>query len=329
MKSDFSIITIGLSPAWDVVCYGEGLEWGQHKLVTSASPIPAGKAMNISRALAWMGEQSIAAGLWGQDDYQQLLKPLRQWFDRLTIPSRVEGFKGRIKVKMTPAIGRTRLNITIVDAAKRREMHLRNKSELASKRTLRQLKADLMKTVGKNSICVFAGLMPEDSLLKDVIGIIKDCSNRGAKIALDTFGDALREIVDNWHIWLIKPNVAELRQLLDKQVSNTPVSLAKAASGLLDKVEIVLISRGPKGAVVVTGQGAWQARVIDSGKDKIGGSCGDYLLAGFLKSLKNGAGDGFALATAIRVATAKAWGWTENKTWQKVQRKIKVEISGI
>ncbi len=316
MKSDFSIITIGLSPAWDVTCIGQNLVWGQHKLVSSSTPHPAGKAMNISRALAWMGEQSIAAGLWGQDDYQQLLKSLRQ-------------FKGRIKVKMTPAIGRTRLNITVVDVAKRREMHLRNKSELASKGTLRQLKADLMKTVGKNSICVFAGLMPEDSLLKDVIGIIRMCSNRGAKIALDTFSDALREIVDTGLIWLIKPNVAELRQLLDKQVSNTPLSLAKAASGLLDRVEIVLISRGPKGAVVVTRQGAWQGQAVGQKRVLSTVGCGDYLLAGFLKSLKNVAGDGFALATAIRVATAKAWGWTENKTWQKVQRKIKVEISGI
>jgi 1-phosphofructokinase family hexose kinase len=327
--NDYSIITIGLSPAWDVTCVGQNLVWGQHKLVSSSTPQPAGKAMNISRALAWMGEQSIAAGLWGQDDYQQLLKSLLQWFDRLTIPSRVEGFKGRIKVKMTPAIGKTRLNITIVDAAKRREMHLRNKSELASKGTLRRLKADLMKTVGKNSICVFAGLMPEDSLLKDVIGIIKDCSNQGAKIALDTFGDALREIVDTGHIWLIKPNVAELRQLLDRQVSNMPLSLAKAASELLDKVKIVLISRGPKGAVVVTRQGTWQGQAVGRKRVLSTVGCGDYLLAGFLKSLKNGAGDGFALATAIRVATAKAWGWTENKTWQKVQRKIKVEISGI
>jgi len=319
MKSDFSIITVGFSPAWDVVCYGEGLEWGQHKLVTSASPIPAGKAMNISRALAWMGEQSIAAGLWGKEDYQQLIKALRPW-------------KELIKVKVTSVIGRTRLNITIVDVAKRREMHLRNKSDLASKSTLRQLKADLQMIVNRNTICVFAGLMPEDSLLKDVIGIIKDCSNRGAKVALDTSGDVLRQILNKASVWLIKPNVAELCEMLGERIKDSSVSLAKAARGLLDKVEIILISRGPKGAVVVTGQGAWQARAVDSGKDKIGGStvgCGDYLLAGFLKSLKNGAGDGFALATAIRVATAKAWGWTEDKTWQKVQRKIKVEISGI
>jgi fructose-1-phosphate kinase PfkB-like protein len=108
-----------------------------------------------------------------------------------------------------------------------------------------------------------------------------------------------------------------------------PLSLAKAASELLDKVKIVLISRGPKGAVVVTRQGTWQGQAVGRKRVLSTVGCGDYLLAGFLKSLKNGAGDGFALATAIRVATAKAWGWTENKTWQKVQRKIKVEISGI
>jgi fructose-1-phosphate kinase PfkB-like protein len=60
-----TIITIGLSPAWDRTIEVAGIEWGEHKIVSSQKIIPAGKALNINRSLAQMGIKSIAAGLWG------------------------------------------------------------------------------------------------------------------------------------------------------------------------------------------------------------------------------------------------------------------------
>ena len=49
------IITVGICPCWDITCYVDGVEWGDHKKITSQTFVPAGKALNISRALAWMG----------------------------------------------------------------------------------------------------------------------------------------------------------------------------------------------------------------------------------------------------------------------------------
>jgi len=125
-----SIITVGLCPSWDTVCRFDGIEWGEHKTVSSSDSQPAGKALNISRALAWMGEKNIAAGLWGRDDFQQMTKAMRP-------------LGGLVKVKMTAAEGGTRRNVTVVDTLNNREMHLRNRSELASKKALRKLEADL------------------------------------------------------------------------------------------------------------------------------------------------------------------------------------------
>ena len=323
MKSDFSIITVGLCPAWDVTCYGERLDWGQHKIVTSTSPRPAGKAMNISRALAWMGEKSVAAGLWGREDYQQMLKAMQPACPECSAGRPLRKF---IKVRMTAAEGGTRQNITVVDIVKHREMHLRHKSELVSKKALRKLKADLEKIVGENSICVFAGLMPEGELVGDIVRIIKDFANCGAKIVVDTSGEALKQIVDAEVVWLIKPNVEELCELVGRKVRDEPVSLAKAGRRLLDKVEIILISRGRKGAITVTRKGAWQGRCV--GREKVLSTvgCGDYLLAGFLKGLKDESNVGAALQNAIRAATAKAWGWSGKRKWPQVLKKIKVEF---
>jgi len=313
MRVSGKIVTIGLCPSWDTTCRFDGIDWGQHKTVSSAGSRPAGKALNISQALAWMGEENIAAGLWGRDDYQQMLKAMRS-------------LGGMVKVKMTAVDGGTRRNITIVDTVNDREMHLRNRSELTSKKALRKLEADLGVIVHKGSVCVFAGMMPEDEFVGDVVRIIKLCRERSAKIVVDTYGNALKRILETSAAWLIKPNVEELRELLGEQVIDSPEGLVRAGRKLLDKVEIVVISRGRKGGVVVTKKGAWQGRCIGSGRVLSTVGCGDYLLGGFLKGLKDKSDAGSALGTAIKVATAKAWGWTDKMSWLDVQSKIKVQV---
>jgi len=322
MSTSSKIVTIGLCPCWDMVCRLEGVDWGQHKVISSASSRPAGKALNISRALAWMGTKSTAAGLWGREDFAQMLRAMRP-------------LKGSVKVKMTAVDGSTRRNITVVDTVNNREMHLRAVSRLASRKALRKLKADLQATVNGNSVCVFAGSMPEKRFWDDVVRIMNCCRRCGARIALDTSGDALREIVNSGpanpscRIWLIKPNVEELCELLGEQIEDRPAGLAKAGRKLLDKVEIILISRGKKGSVVVTKKGAWQGRCVGRSRVLSTVGCGDFMLAGFLKGLKDKSDVGFALKTAIKVATARAWGWTEGKSWSRALREIKVAVERV
>lgn len=316
MRVNSKIVTVGLCPSWDTVCRFEGIEWGEHKTVSSASSQPAGKALNISRALAWMRERSIAAGLWGRDDFEQMLKAMR-------------GLKKFVKVKMTAVEGGTRRNITVVDTVNDREMHLRNRSELASRKALRKLEADLRTIVHKGGVCVFAGMMPEDEFVGDVVRIIKSCRRRDAGIVVDTYGEALKRILEAGGVWLIKPNVEELRELLGEQVTDSPAGLVKAGRKLLDKVEVVLISRGRKGALAVTKKGAWRSRCLGRGRVLSTVGCGDFLLASFLKGLKDKSGADAALGTAIKVATARAWGWTEVKSWSRVLREIKVTVERV
>lgn len=316
MTQEYLIVTVGLSPAWDIICRGRGLDWGVHEYIDEQTIRPAGKALNVSKALAWMGQKNIAAGLWGRNDYKQML-------------SAVQSLWPLIKVKMTPALGSTRQNVTVLDTANSRDMHLRKRSKLASRAVLKRLKIDLQAMVDNKSFCVFAGAMPVDELLDDIIRIVIGCHRQGARIVLDTSGAALRKIVNTGKVWLIKPNVSELRELLGGHVRDNPASLAKAGRKLLDKVEIVLISRGIEGAIVISRDGAWQGRCIARRKTLSTVGCGDYLLAGFIKGLKDNFDVDSALQTAIKVATARAWGWIESKSWPQAQRQIKVETKGL
>ncbi|MEA3225589.1 MAG: PfkB family carbohydrate kinase [Planctomycetota bacterium] len=316
MRRRSSIITIGLSPAWDITCCGRNLDWDLHQYIDEQTVRPAGKALNVSKALAWMGHKNIAAGFWGSDDYQQMVTAVRRRWPSITL-------------KMTTVPGGTRRNVTVVDTATGRDMHLRNASRLASAKTTRKLRADLDSIVRRGSICVFAGKMPEGKLLDDVVRLVEFCRDRRARIVLDTSGDALMQIVNTGAAWLIKPNVEELRELLGEPIKDGPVSLARAGRKLLDKVEIVLISRGVKGSVVVTKDGDWQARCLSRKPVLSTVGCGDYLLASFLNALEDKCNVPSALKTATKVATAKAWNWTETKTWPKTKQQLQIKSSPV
>ena len=312
------IITVGLSPAWDVSYRGGGVDWERHAQVESRTARPAGKALNVSRALGWMGHKSIAAGLWGADDYEQMRRAMHEAGEL-------------VQVRMTVVAGQTRQNITVVDTARWREMHLRCRSELATGPSLRKLKADLARLVREGDVCVFAGAMPEGELLEPTIDVVGTCRRRGARIVVDTHGAALKRLVQQVRPWLISPNVEELGELLTTPVKDTASGLARAARQLLDHVENVLVSRGKKGAVLVTQEGVWSGRAVNLGKVIETVGCGDFLLAGFLAGLGSQAAwakahPTSALTAGLKAATAHAYGWTGEMSWATARRKIKVEI---
>ena len=309
MKLKGRIITIGLAPAWDVSCRGRDLEWGRHLTLDEQVVRPAGKALNVSSALAWMGCESIAAGLWGRDDYDAMR-------------SAVAAQGGLVQVAMTVVAGGTRRNITVVDTSHRREMHLRQKSLLAGSSSLACLRTALKKQVRADDVCVFAGAMPAGDLLEPVVALVETCRRQGARVVVDSHGPVLARLVDAELPWLIAPNVEELAQLLGSPLQDTPSKLVAAAGALVARVPVILISRGRKGAILATSRGAWTGRTTTRGRVLETVGCGDYLLAGFLAGYGRANNPRTALATALKVATARAFGRAEGKTWAAARRAI-------
>jgi len=317
MAGKGKMVTVGVSHCWDIMCRGEDLVWDSHEQRVEQSIQPAGKAINISRTLAWIGRSSTIAGLWGADDHRQMLRSL----------SPLSRF---VKVKCTVVPGRTRQNITIIDTAKCREIHLRFPSELISKRTLKLLHRDLNKIVTRNSYCIWAGSMGSDQYHPEILGMLEACLDLKAKLVVDTSGSILEQIVSNGNIWVMKPNVSELHSLLGEKIADRPVSLANAGKQLLSKVRNVLISRADKGAILVTKDAVFKARCLNRHRKiycTVG--CGDALLAGFLHGLVSGSSKRLALRTALQVATAKAWNLTDSLTWNQVRKTIKVDVQSV
>jgi len=305
------IITVGISPAWDVKCLCESLGWGAHINIEEKTTIPAGKALNVSKALAWMNTENIAAGLWGKRDYDAMLEYMKR-------------HKSQMKINMTPVPGCTRENIWVVDTQNQREIHLRSANALATKKTLSLLGADLQKIIQKNDTLVFAGALPLES-----ISLLKKLSQQNISLVVDTSGKLLNEIMELKNISLIKPNIDELQQLLSKKIQDNPASIKKHCEKLLGKVENILVSRSGKGAMLINKSGCWSARLIDSPYEVAGTvGCGDYLLAGFLAGMKEKQSFEYALKCAIISASARAFA-IDDKSFNAVKRKLKVSIEKI
>ncbi|MBE0535147.1 MAG: hypothetical protein IH624_05705 [Phycisphaerae bacterium] len=306
------IVTVGVCPCWDVVCHVEGISWGDHAKITSQRCVPAGKSLNVSKALAWMGAPSVAAGLWGQSDYDSMAASL-------------DADRDLVGVHLTAAAGQTRHNVTVVDTRNSREMHLRAPSALATAESLRALSEDLSGLVAAETVFVFAGSLPEDELLGGVIEMIRGLRRCGARIVVDTSQNALKRLVETGDIDVIKPNLAELRDLVGSSVGDDMRQITSAAQSI-SGVRTVLVSRGANGAVAVRGKEAFSGAACD--RDRSAAStvgCGDWLLAGFLSASDEPLDA--ALARALRVATAKAWGWHESKTWHEAAAAIEVEVT--
>jgi 1-phosphofructokinase len=309
---DRDLITVGISPSWDVVCFADGIEWGQHTNLKSQHIIPAGKALNISQALAWTGQGNIAAGLWGKNDYVQLMQS-------------ISSVQKLIDVKFTQVPNQIRHNVTLIDEKNHREMHIKGSSELANPESLAQLEKDLENIVSTNSCIVLAGALPEnDLLLNQIIRIVEMTASKGAKIVVDTHGFALKKLIDTKKIYAIHSNIEELSELLECQIENTEQAIIQHTKKLLNDVEILLVSSGQKGAMAITKDLAYSAICITSKTVNCTVGCGDYLLAGFLGQLQKTNDMGKALENAIRLATAKAWNITDKK-WDDVKKIIEVK----
>jgi len=321
------IITIGLSPSWDRTIEIADINWNQHKIISSQKRVPAGKALNINKALSWLGEETTAAGLWGSEDFTKM--------------KQAPELKKFINIRFTKVPGSTRENITIIDTANKRQMHLRSKSTLANVDSLKLLKRDLQKIIIKHSFCIFAGAMPETA-----IELIEFAKKKALSVVVDTSGPVLKRIVAKGGLLLIKPNIEELGELVGRKIKNEKNDIISAAKKLLTKVKFILVSRGDKGAILIfknvvspaitmAGSKKFIDDIIVISAKYIGKKydvyntvgCGDYLLAGFIAHfcpcIDNAKR---ALEMGVKVATAKAFGLNEKLTWSKVEKKINIKI---
>ena len=236
-----AILTVGFNPAIDRVLECPDFHIGGHQQARQIARLASGKAANVSRALALLGTDSIATGFVGTDEleffHQQLLS----------------AGPGRILCHFVEVSGKTRENITILDTNRRIDTHIRDRGFTVSAAEVELLDRKITHDLKPGDIVVFSGSLCPGLPDEYFPGLIDRCLQQDARVVVDVNGAPLLQAAAK-KLWVLKPNIEELRQLLGPDVQDEPAALRAAAMPLTERIEHVLISRRARG-VAADGRG--------------------------------------------------------------------------
>ncbi len=260
-----NIITVTPYTAIDNVIVVENLQPGRVHQADSTSRYPAGKGVNVARAVTSLGTEVSVLGLMGAET--------------AAVFSKLRSELMEIRLREVP--GETRTNISLSDRTHGSTTHIRTPGFSVNDSDMESLAGDIRWLAQPNDIVVLAGSLPPGADEGSYRTLADACHASEARVILDTSGSALREgLVAK--PFMIKPNVSELAELVDADLSG-PEAIVDAAQEIIRSgIALVVVSRGAKGAIAVSGEGEiWSARVaaIDgSPVNNVG--CGDALVGG-------------------------------------------------
>lgn len=292
------IITVTPNPSIDRTLEIPSLALGEVNRADHSRVDAGGKGINVSRALAAHGTESVAVYPRGGNDGRLL--------DALL--SRVEG----VRAVAVPVRQDTRSNLTIAhDSGSTTKLNAPGPVMEAAE--LEALTATVLRAVDETAAAgpstatvVACGSLPPGVGTDYYARLAEAVTAAGARFVLDTSGEALSQtIVDTVaQIWLIKPNLEELSELVNRPL--VTVADVVTAVKLLGCVDNALVSLGSLGALLVSRRGVWLAQgepIV--ARSSVG--AGDSMLAGFLHAVGDpvsGAEPDFAEV----LKSAAAWG---------------------
>ncbi len=281
------IVTVTPNPAIDVTLTVDVLEIGEVNRTTSKHRDPAGKGINVSRALSKNGHATVA--VFPADPING------SWIVRALGEANVES-------STTPIIGEVRNNITIVDG-NGETTKINEPGPVVTPVEVTALIDKLeRKLAAKPAWLVAAGSLPIGLDAEFFVDLGARAREAGVRFAVDTSGAALARVVEAGKVDLIKPNLEELSELVGRDLT-TVGDVVAAARGALPHSE-VLVSLGENGALLITPDAVlWAGHPPVVADSTVG--AGDSALAGYLSASSDRSGSNDHHAA---LSTAVAWG---------------------
>ncbi len=275
------IVTLTPNPSIDRAVTIEALHRGEVHRATSSRVDPGGKGVNVSRALAAQRSDTVAVLPAGG--------PEGHLMDELLDAARVPR-------RSVPVAGALRMNVSVLEPDGT-TTKLNEPGPLLS-----DLEVDLLLQEALDAACtatwvVGCGSLPPGAPTDLYAQLVTRVRERGVKVAVDSSGAPMIAAVAA-RPDLIKPNLEELAELVGRELP-TLADVLEAARGLVaDGIEVVAVSLGGDGAVLVTADETVHARATISAPLSTVGA-GDCMLAGLLHGLSSGLTPSDALAAAV------------------------------
>ena len=299
-RKNSNVYIVGLNPTVDQVVEINRFESGKHLRGREIARFPAGKGMNMSRALSVIGHENSLVGFAGKFE--------KDWFESVNMGEHC----GEIRKYLTEFEGHTRHAVTLIDESAGCETHVVTENPSVKTDDIERLidgYREVLHTDRPESetyIC-FCGRLPTGFGLEAFKRMIEIGLEVGAKVGVDASGETLRCAAE-YPLWLLKPNEAELGELVGRELAGEQ-EVVEAMMGLSDRLEHVVVTRGRDGAVGRDQYGAWGVRMGVCEGDVVSTvGCGDCFYAGFLGGWLESAETAHRLPLAMRygVATATA-----------------------
>jgi len=290
---EHDIVTITLNPAIDQTVFLDRFQPGAVNRASRQHRQAGGKGVNVSALLGHYGVSSIATGFLGRENPRLFTELFR---------------KTRVKEAFIRIPGETRTGIKIIDGGTRETTDINFPGLQPSLAELRRFENKLKTLAKPGRWFVVAGSLPAGmsvDFFGAILGLLKQ---KGAKIAVDTSGEALAVAIAEG-VDLIKPNDHELSEVLGRPLPDFAAKVDAATRLQREKVPHVILSLGAEGALFITPDHAVMASAPPVKVVSTVGA-GDSLLAGYLAGL---ATDRIA-ADRARLATVFAWSTLENIT---------------
>lgn len=282
------IYTVTLNPAVDKTALSPGFAAGRVNRLSRLRLDAGGKGVNVSKVLHSLGCASVALGFAGGRTGELLRRALSE---------------AGVEADLVPAQGETRTNLKIADPQTGVCTDINEPGQNPGEEALRELETRLFSRARAGDAVVLAGGLPEG--VPD--GIYADWTRRlkaaGVWVAVDADGERLR-LAAAERPDLVKPNDAELREMLGLPDQEIP-TLARAARELCRAgVGMAAVTLGARGALFVRGGDVLLARGPEVRAVSTAGA-GDTVTACLTYAHARGLSPEEAARLAVGAATAK------------------------
>jgi 6-phosphofructokinase 2 len=277
------IVTLTMNPALDIATTIERIV-PAHKLRCAAPRYdPGGGGINVARAVKALGGEAVAVFPAGGPSGEMI----RHLLDRQGVPYRAIAIDGI-----------TRESFAVEECVSGRQYRFILPGPEIGERDQQRCLEALARLVPQAAFVVASGSLPP-GVPDDFYARVAALAQRfGKRLMLDTSGMALKAAGPG--VYLLKPSLRELQELTGRKI-DTKADQEQAAREIIaqGRAEIVVLSLGPAGALLVSAQESERFAAVPVAAQSTVGA-GDSMLAGIALGLARG----LALREAVRFGVA-------------------------
>jgi len=240
------VVTVTLNPALDKTVTVEKFKFGSLNRVTSLSIDAGGKGINVAKVLNRFGIDVVATGLIAGNQGNLLLNLLE---------------KDKINAQFLKISGDTRTNLKIVDDTSNITTEVNESGFYAESNNLIQFKDKLVALLRYSTFLILSGSLPRGVSDELYAHLIQLARTNGVRTILDADGLAFETAIKAIP-YAVKPNLHELEELFGKKLTNISEILQSAKVLQKSGIEIVVVSMGENGALLVGKEEAWKTNTF-------------------------------------------------------------------